>query len=215
MKFFIDSADVNEIREAKDLGIADGVTTNPTLIAKSGKDLKEVVEQVSAEIDGPIFAEVISLDEQGILKEGYEMAKWSDQVVVKIPAIIEGLKAARKLEADGIRTGITLIFSPSQALLAAKSGASYVIPFVGRLDDVSSDGLELVSQVVDIFVNYPELESEVLAASVRHPMHILDCALMGVDIVTAPLSVYKQLIKHPLTDAGIERFLKDWEKVKK
>ncbi len=214
MKFFIDSAELEDIREAKSLGIADGVTTNPTLIVKSGKKIKDVVTAISKEIDGPVFAEVISRDEAGILQEGYEIAKWAEQVVVKIPATVAGLKAARQLEEEGIATGITLIFSPMQALLAAKAGSSYLIPFVGRLDDVSTDGLEVVGQVLDILNNYPDLPSEVLAASLRHPIHVLQCAMLGVDIVTAPLSVYKQLIKHPLTDAGIEKFLQDWQKVK-
>ena len=215
MKFFIDSAEIADIREAKEMGIADGVTTNPTLIAKSGRELREVIEEIVAEIDGHVLAEVISQDEAGILREGYEMAKWSDQVVIKIPATLEGLKAARRLEADGIRTGITLIFSPSQALMAAKAGTTYVIPFVGRLDDISAGGMELVEQVVEILANYPGLPSQVLAASLRHPMHILECAQLGVEAVTAPLSVYKKLVQHPLTDAGIQRFLDDWKKVAK
>ena len=213
MKFFIDSAEIADIREAREMGIADGVTTNPTLIAKSGRDLREVIEEITGEVSGPVLAEVISQDEAGILKEGYEMARWADQVVIKIPATLEGLKAARKLEADGIPTGITLIFSPAQALMAAKAGATYVIPFVGRLDDISADGMDLVSQVVDILANYPDLPSQVLAASLRHPMHILECASLGVDAVTAPLEVYKKLVKHPLTDVGIQRFLEDWKKV--
>ena len=192
MKFFIDSAEIEDIREAKSLGIADGVTTNPSLMAKSGRELKDVVSAISREIDGPVFSEVISGDETGILQEGYQMAKWSDQVVIKIPATLAGIKAAHKLEADGIPTGITLIFSPMQALLAAKAGVSYIIPFVGRLDDISSDGMEMVEQVIAIMDNYPDLTCKVLAASVRTPVHILQSALIGVDIVTAPLSVYKQ-----------------------
>lgn len=214
MKFYVDSAEIEDIREANELGVADGVTTNPTLIMKSGRQMKDVVEEIAAEINGPIFTEVIHLDETGILDEGYEMAKWSDQVVIKIPATQNGIKAARKLEQDGIPTGITLIFSPSQALLAAKAGASYLIPFVGRLDDISVDGIEMIAQIQKILQNYPELPSQILAASLRHPMHILELALIGVDIVTAPVSVYKQLTKHPLTDVGIENFLKDWEKTK-
>lgn len=215
MQFFIDSADIEEIIEAKSLGIADGVTTNPTLIVKSGKKLEDVIAAISHEIDGPIFSEVISTEESGILEEGYKMAKWADQVVIKIPATINGIKAARKLELDGIPTGITLIFSPMQALLAAKAGVTFVIPFVGRLDDISTDGLEVVNKIVEIFDNYQDIESNVLAASLRHPLHIQYCARMGVDIVTAPLSVYKQLAKHPLTDSGIDKFLQDWNKVKK
>lgn len=215
MQFFIDSADIEEIIEAKSLGIADGVTTNPTLIVKSGKKLEDVIAAISHEIDGPIFSEVISTEESGILEEGYKMAKWADQVVIKIPATINGIKAARKLELDGIPTGITLIFSPMQALLAAKAGVTFVIPFVGRLDDISTDGLEVVNKIGEIFDNYQDIESNVLAASLRHPLHIQYCARMGVDIVTAPLSVYKQLAKHPLTDSGIDKFLQDWNKVKK
>ncbi len=215
MKFYVDSADIKDIKEAKNLGIADGVTTNPTLIMKSGRDMKDVVEEIASEIQGPIFTEVIRLDESGILEEGHEMSKWSDQVVIKIPATQEGIKAARKLELDGIPTGITLIFSPTQALLAAKAGVSYLIPFVGRLDDVSIDGIEMISQIHRILQNYSELPSQILAASVRHPMHILELALMGVDIVTAPVSVYKQLAQHPLTDIGIEKFLNDWKKLEK
>ena len=215
MKFFIDSAEIEDIREAKSMGIADGVTTNPTLVVKSGKKLQDVVAAISNEIEGPIFSEVISTDESGILEEGYLMAKWADQVVIKIPATIAGIKAARKLESAGIPTGITLIFSSMQALLAAKAGVSYVIPFVGRLDDISADGMELVSRIMSIFDNYPDIDCEVLAASLRHPLHIAQSAHMGVDIVTAPLSVYKQLVEHPLTDNGIVRFLQDWEKVKK
>jgi len=215
MKFYIDSAEIKDIVEAKSIGIADGVTTNPTLIVKSGKKLEDVVKAISQEIDGPIFTEVISTDEAGILDEGYHMAKWADQVVIKIPTTVEGIKAARKLEVDGIPTGATLIFSPTQALLAAKAGVSYLIPFVGRLDDISYDGMELVEQVNIILGNYPDIKSKILTASLRNPLHILQSALIGIDIVTAPLSVYKQLAKHPLTDSGIAKFLQDWEKVNK
>lgn len=215
MKFYVDSAEIADIREAKDLGVADGVTTNPTLIMKSNRQMKDVVEEIVSEIDGPIFMEVIRLDEPGILEEGYEMSKWSNQVVIKIPATYDGIKAAHKLEQDGIPTGITLIFSSSQALLAAKAGASYLIPFIGRLDDVSTDGIEMIAQIHRIIQNYPELSSQVVAASLRHPMHILELATIGVDVVTAPVAVYKQMVKHPLTDIGIENFLKDWEKTKK
>jgi len=215
MKFYIDSAEIEDILEAKSMGIADGVTTNPTLIMKSGRNLEDVVGAISKEVDGPIFTEVISTEESGILEEGYAMAKWADQVVIKIPSTVEGIKAARKLELDGIPTGITLIFSPMQALLAAKAGASYLIPFVGRLDDISLDGMEMVEQVATIIDNYPDLKSKILAASLRNPLHILQSSMMGVDIVTAPLSVYKQLAKHPLTDNGIAKFLEDWKKVAK
>lgn len=213
MKFFIDSAEIEEVLEAKSMGIADGVTTNPTLIMKSGKKLRDVVSVFSREIEGPIFTEVIQTDEAGIIEEGRTMARWADQVVVKIPATVAGLKAAHTLEQNGISTGITLIFSPMQALLAAKAGVSYVIPFVGRLDDVSSDGMAMVEQVLTIRNNYPELKCEILAASLRHPLHILESALLGVDVVTAPLAVYKRLVHHPLTDAGIVKFYQDWKKV--
>jgi len=215
MKFFIDSADVAQIREAHDLGWADGVTTNPTLILKSGRELKEAITEICQIVDGPVFSEVVSSDVDGILGEGREMAAWSPNVVVKIPCTQAGLIAARILESEGIPTGITLIFSPSQALVAAKTGTRYLIPFVGRLDDISSFGMELIGQIREIVSNYPDFKAEVVAASLRNPLHILEAALMGVPIVTAPLSIYQQLLKHPLTDVGIQRFLQDWEKVKK
>ena len=215
MKFYVDSANIEDIREAKEMGVADGVTTNPTLIVKSGREFREVIQEIASEIDGPIFTEVIRQDEAAILEEGYEMVKWSDQVVVKIPATEQGLKAARRLESEGIPTGVTLIFSTSQALMAAKAGASYLIPFVGRLDDISADGSETIAQIAKILNNYSDLQSQIVAASIRHPMHVLEFALMGVDIVTAPVSVYKKLMNHPLTDVGLDRFLQDWEKAKK
>ncbi|MCD6167184.1 fructose-6-phosphate aldolase [bacterium] len=215
MKFFIDSADVAQIREAHDLGWADGVTTNPTLILKSGRELKEAITEICQIVDGPVFSEVVSSDVDGILGEGREMAAWGPNVVVKIPCTQAGLIAARILESEGIPTGITLIFSPSQALVAAKTGTRYLIPFVGRLDDISSFGMELIGQIREIVSNYPDFKAEVVAASLRNPLHILEAALMGVPIVTAPLSIYQQLLKHPLTDVGIQRFLQDWEKVKK
>lgn len=215
MKFYVDSADLEDVLEAKSLGAADGVTTNPTLMVKSGRKVKEVILDICAEIDGPVFAEVIRNDESGIVEEGREMAKWSPQVVVKIPTTLDGIRAARRLESEGITTGMTLIFSPTQALLAAKAGATYLIPFVGRLDDISTDGSEVIAQILRILGNYPELKSRVVAASIRHPLHILDFSIMGVEIVTAPVSVYKQLAKHPLTDIGIQNFLRDWQKANK
>jgi transaldolase len=217
MKFFIDTANVDEIREAASLGLLDGVTTNPTLMAKEadkGKTFRQILEEICELVDGPISAEAVSLDFEGIMREARELAAIHKNIVVKIPAIPEGLKAVKALKEEGIRTNVTLIFSPTQALMAAKAGATFVSPFVGRLDDVSSGGMDMVAQIVRIFENY-RFETEVLVASVRHPMHVLDAALMGAHVVTMPYKVLMQLFKHPLTDVGIERFLKDWEKVKK
>lgn len=214
MKFFIDTADIQEIREANARGWVDGVTTNPTLIAKTGRKMNDVIAEICREVKGPISAEVISLNADGIYKEGRELAKLADNVVVKIPMCEEGLVAVRRFAADGIKTNVTLVFSPLQALLVAKAGASMVSPFVGRLDDISTDGMDLISQITQIFNNY-DMDTEILVASVRHPVHVLESALMGADIVTCPLKVMKQLVNHPLTDAGIQTFLKDWEKVPK
>jgi transaldolase len=214
MKFFIDTADIQEIREANARGWVDGVTTNPTLIAKTGHRMNDVIAEICREVKGPISAEVISLNADGIYKEGKELAKIADNIVVKIPMCEEGLVAVRRFAADGIKTNVTLVFSPLQALLVAKAGATMVSPFVGRLDDISTDGMGLISQITQIFTNY-QMETEVLVASVRHPIHVLESALMGADIVTCPLKVMKQLVGHPLTEAGIQTFLKDWEKVPK
>lgn len=214
MKFFIDTADIQEIREANARGWVDGVTTNPTLIAKTGRRMNDVIAEICREVKGPISAEVISLNADGIYKEGKELAKIADNIVVKIPMCEEGLVAVRRFAADGIKTNVTLVFSPLQALLVAKAGATMVSPFVGRLDDISTEGMGLISQITQIFTNY-QMETEVLVASVRHPIHVLESALMGADIVTCPLKVMKQLVNHPLTDAGIQTFLKDWEKVPK
>lgn len=214
MKFFIDTADINEIREANARGWVDGVTTNPTLIAKTGRKMNEVIAEICREVKGPVSAEVISLTADKIYEEGVALAKLHDNVVVKIPMCEEGLVAVRRFAAEGIKTNVTLVFSPLQALLVAKAGASMVSPFVGRLDDISNEGMQLISQITQIFENYA-LQTEVLVASVRHPIHVLDSALMGADIVTCPLKVMKQLVNHPLTDAGIQTFLKDWEKVPK
>jgi len=214
MKIFVDTADINEIKEANSIGILDGVTTNPSLIARTGKDFKTVINEIVKEVDGPISAEVISLEADGMVKEGTELAKIHDNIVVKIPMTIDGLKATKKLASEGIKTNVTLIFQSSQALLAAKAGATYVSPFVGRLDDISENGMQVVEDIVDIYNNYG-FETEVIVASIRNPMHFVSAALVGADICTIPLSVIQQLVKHPLTDSGIERFLKDWEKVPK
>jgi transaldolase len=214
MKFFIDSADIKEIREANAMGVLDGVTTNPSLIAKSGRKFLDVIKEICEIVDGPISAEVISTDMQGILKEGRDLAKLHKNIVVKVPLIKEGLKAVKTLSGEGIKTNVTLCFSANQALLAAKAGATYISPFVGRLDDISHEGMELIGQIVTIYQNY-DFDTEVLVASVRHPLHVLEAAQMGADVATIPFSVIDQLIKHPLTDIGLEKFLKDWEKVPK
>ena len=214
MKFFIDTADINEIREANRIGILDGVTTNPSLVAKTGKDFKTVINEIVAEVDGPISAEVVALDSEGMIKEAGALADIHENIVVKIPMTVEGLKAIKSLTAEGIKTNCTLIFSPSQAVLAAKAGATYVSPFVGRLDDISEDGMLLIEQIVRIYDNYG-YGSEIIVASIRHPMHFVRAAMMGADVCTVPFKVIEQLSKHPLTDIGIERFLKDWEKVPK
>lgn len=214
MKFFIDTADVTEIREAHELGLVDGVTTNPSLIAKSGRKFKEVIKEITAIVDGPISAEVIALDAVGMVKEARELAKIHKNIVIKIPMTAEGLKAVKQLTAKGIKTNVTLIFSPLQALLAAKAGATYVSPFVGRLDDISQDGMGIIEEIRTIFDNYG-YTTEIIVASVRNPIHVLNSALIGADIATIPYSVMVQLAKHPLTDAGIKKFLEDWEKVPK
>jgi transaldolase len=214
MKFFIDTADVKEIREAHALGLVDGVTTNPSLIAKSGRKFKDVIKEIVSIVDGPISAEVISLDAPGMIKEGKELAKIHKNIVVKLPMTPEGLKACHALTAKGIKTNVTLIFTPMQALLAAKAGATYVSPFVGRLDDISQDGMGIIEEIRTIFDNYGYM-AEIIVASVRNPIHVLNSALIGADIATIPFSVMIQLAKHPLTDAGIAKFLSDWENVPK
>ena len=214
MKIFIDSADINEIREANSLGVVDGVTTNPSLVAKTGKDFATVIAEIVAEVDGPISAEVISTDRDGMLAEARQLAKIHKNIVVKIPMTADGLRAVKILTAEEIRTNVTLVFSATQGLLAAKAGATYISPFVGRLDDISHYGMEIVSPILEIFANYG-YDTEVIVASVRHPLHVLDAARMGADVATIPLSVINQLLRHPLTDIGIEKFLKDWEKVPK
>lgn len=214
MKFFIDTADVREIREAHALGLVDVVTTNPSLIAKSGRKFEEVIKEIASIVDGPISAEVISLDAPGMLAEAKELVKIHNNIVVKVPMTPEGLKATKALTALGIKTNVTLIFSSMQALLAAKAGATYVSPFVGRLDDISQDGMGIIEEIRTIFDNYGYL-SEIIVASVRNPIHVLNSALIGADVATIPYSVMLQLSKHPLTDAGIQKFLADWESVPK
>ena len=214
MKFYIDCADIGEIREGVSLGLCDGVTTNPTLVAKTGRDFKDVLKDICKEVNGPISAEVVSLESDKIIAEGRELAKLHDNIVVKVPMGTEGLKAVAKFSAERIRTNVTLIFSPLQALLCAKAGATYVSPFVGRLDDIGYAGMDLISQIRTIFDNY-EYPTQILVASVRNPIHVLDSALTGADICTMPLSVAKSLANHPLTDKGIATFLKDWERVPK
>ena len=214
MKFFIDTANIDEMKKAWELGVIDGVTTNPSLMAKEGKDPVQVLKTICSIVDGPVNAEVVGLSAEVMLKEAKALSKIHKNIVIKIPMLEEGLKAVKKLSTQGVRTNVTLIFSATQALLAAKAGASYVSPFVGRLDDIAHDGMELVSQIIDIYDNYL-FEAEVIVASVRNPLHVLDAAMMGADIATIPFSVIKQLAKHPLTDIGLEKFLKDWEKVPK
>ena len=214
MKFFIDTADINEIKAALEIGIIDGVTTNPSLIAKTGKDFKTVVDEICAVVDGPISVEAISMDAEGLIKEARELSKVNKNIVVKIPMTEEGLKAVKKVNQEGIHTNVTLVFSPTQAILAAKAGATYISPFVGRLDDISHIGMDIVGQIVTIYDNY-DFSTEVIVASVRNPLHVVEAALLGADISTIPFSVIKQLVKHPLTDIGIEKFLSDWKKVPK
>ena len=214
MKFFIDSADISEIKEANARGWCDGVTTNPTLVAKTGRKMNDVIGEICREVKGPVSAEVVSLEADKMFKEGYELAKIANNVVVKIPMCEQGLIAVRRFASEGIKTNVTLVFSPVQALLVAKAGATMVSPFVGRLDDVSHTGMELITQIRQIFDNY-DFKTEILVASVRHPIHVLESALIAADIVTCPLKVLKQLVNHPLTDLGIQTFLKDWEKVPK
>lgn len=211
MKFFIDTANIHEIKEAAALGILDGVTTNPSLVSKEGKDFRKLLDEILAIVDGPVSAEVISTDYDGIIKEAHELAKIHKNIVIKVPLIKEGLKAVRTLSSENINTNVTLCFSASQALLAAKAGATYISPFVGRLDDISHDGMELISQIVQIYKNY-NYKTEVLVASIRHPLHLVEAALMGADVCTMPFSVIDRLFNHPLTDIGLEKFLSDWKK---
>jgi transaldolase len=212
MQFFLDTGNVDEIKQALEWGILDGVTTNPTLIAKTGRPFMEVVKEILQLVDGPVSLETVSRDAKGMVKEGRKLAELGDNVVVKIPMTPEGIIAVQELESEGIPTNVTLVFSPTQALIAAKAGATFVSPFVGRLDDISSEGMKLIRDIKTIFDNY-DFDTQIIVASVRHPMHVLEAALIGADICTMPFEVMKKLFQHPLTDKGIELFLKDWEKV--
>ena len=214
MKLFIDTANVNDIREANDWGVICGVTTNPSLIAKSGRVFEEVVKEITEIVDGPISAEVISLEADKMVEEAIPLSKIHKNIVIKLPMCAEGLKACKKLTAMGIKTNVTLVFSAAQALLAANAGATYVSPFLGRLDDIGMEGMALISEIVDIF-NAQGIETEIIAASIRNPIHVTAAARLGCDIATIPMNVLKQMLNHPLTDIGIERFLKDWEGAKK
>jgi len=214
MKLFIDTANVEEIRKANDMGVICGVTTNPSLIAKEGRIFKDVVKEITDIVDGPISAEVISLDSEGMIKEAVELSKIHKNIVIKIPMTAEGLKAVKVLSKEKIKTNVTLIFSAGQALLAAKAGATYVSPFVGRLDDIGNDGMNIIKETVEIFKNY-NIDTEIIAASIRHPMHVIEAAKLGCHIATIPYKVIMQLTKHPLTDKGIDQFLKDWYTVPK
>jgi len=214
MKFFIDTADINEIKKAKELGILDGITTNPTLVSKIGRPYREVLTEVSGEVNGPVSAEVISVDYEGMIKEARELAKIRDNINIKIPLIEDGLRAVKTLKSDGIKTNVTLCFNSVQALMAAKAGASFISPFVGRLDDVSEEGMDVVEEIRAIYDNYC-FDTEIIVASIRNPLHIKIAALAGADIATIPFSVFRQIIKHPLTDIGLARFIEDYKKIPK
>jgi len=214
MKFFIDTANIDEIKEAHSMGMVDGVTTNPSLISRESGAFEEIIKEICEIVDGPVNAEVISLDVEGMLKEAGQLVGIHKNIVVKIPMTVDGLKATRQLSGKGIKTNVTLVFSPLQALMAAKAGATYVSPFVGRLDDLSHEGMLIVEQIVEIYSNYA-YNTEVIVASIRNPLHVLDSALMGADIATIPFNVLSKLAAHPLTDKGIRSFLDDWEKTKK
>ena len=212
MKIFIDTANIDEIKEAARLGVLDGVTTNPSLVAKEGKEFRTLLKEICSLVDGPISAEVIATDYEGMMKEAHSLAKIHKNIVVKIPLIKEGLKAVKTLSDEKIKTNVTLCFSAPQALLAAKAGATFISPFIGRLDDIGQEGMQLIEQIVTIYHNY-HFRTQVLVASVRHPLHVIEAALLGADVCTMPFKVIDQLIKHPLTDIGIERFLADWKKM--
>jgi len=212
MKFFIDTANIDEIKKANELGMVDGVTTNPSLVSKEGREFRGLLKEICSIVDGPVNAEVVSMDAAGMVREAKELAKLAENIVVKIPLIQEGLKAVKILAEQEIKTNVTLCFSPVQALMAAKAGASYVSPFVGRLDDISHNGMDLVEQIITIYDNYG-FETEVIVASIRNPIHVVDAALMGADIATIPYKVMEQLIRHPLTDIGLDKFLADWKKL--
>lgn len=214
MKFFIDTADTGEIRKAHAMGVLDGVTTNPSLIAKSGRKFRDVIEEICAIVDGPISAEVVSLEADAMIKEGKELAKIHKNIVVKIPMTLDGLRATKALSGEGIPVNVTLIFSATQGLLAAKAGATYASPFIGRIDDMAQEGLQLIADLVTIYENY-DFKTNVLAASIRHPMHVVDCAKLGAHVATIPYNVLEMLARHPLTDVGLKKFMADWEKVPK
>lgn len=214
MKFFIDTANIDEIKKANELGLLDGVTTNPSLVSKEGREFKDLIKEICDIVDGPVSAEVVSTDAEGMVSEAKDLAKIADNIVIKIPLIKEGLKAVKILSGEGIKTNVTLCFSAVQALMAAKAGANYISPFVGRLDDIGQTGMELVEQIVTIYEAYG-YDTEIIVASIRNPLHVLDAALMGADISTIPYKVMEQLIKHPLTDIGLKNFLADWEKTAK
>jgi len=214
MKFFIDTANINEIKDALSMGMVDGVTTNPSLIAKEKGNFKDIIKQICKIVNGPVSAEVISTDTEGMVKEARPLASISENIVIKIPMTIDGIKATRILSSEGIKTNVTLVFSPLQALMAAKAGATYVSPFIGRLDDLAQDGLVLVEQIVDIYNNYA-YNTEVIVASIRNPLHVLESALIGADIATIPYNVLSKLAEHPMTEKGLKAFLNDWKKTQK
>ena len=211
MKFFIDTANIEEIQKGVEMGMVDGVTTNPSLIARENKPFEEIITEICKMVDGPVSAEVVSLEADGMVSEAKELVKIADNIVIKIPMIVEGLKAVKQLTAEGIKTNVTLVFSSAQALLAAKAGATFVSPFVGRIDDIGTPGMDLISDIVTVYDNYG-YQSEIIVASIRSPQHVMDAAMIGADISTIPFKVIAQLAKHPLTDIGIEQFLADWEK---
>ncbi|HSA15918.1 MAG TPA: fructose-6-phosphate aldolase [Spirochaetota bacterium] len=214
MKFFIDTADINEIKKAQEVGILDGVTTNPTLVSKIGRPYREVLKEIAAAVKGPVSAEVIGVEYEAMIKEARELARLGDNINIKIPLIEEGLKAVKTLTAEGIKTNVTLCFNAVQALMAAKAGATFISPFVGRLDDISSEGMDVVEEILAIYNNYG-FETEVIVASIRNPLHIKYAAMMGADIATIPFSVFKSIVKHPLTDKGLAQFLEDYKKIPK
>ena len=214
MKIFIDTANLNEIRKAKALGLVDGVTTNPTLLAKEGEEIEALIRKISEEVKGPINVEVTGITSEEIVKEAKWMATWGDEIVIKIPITQEGLKAVKILSSEGIRTNVTLLFSTSQAILAAKAGATYVCPFLGRLDDISFNGIELIRQIKGVYGNYDDIQTKIIVASVRHPIHVIEAGLLGAEIVTIPPAILDQMVKHPLTDKGIAQFLEDAKRIR-
>jgi len=213
VKIFIDTANLNEIRKAKAMGLVDGVTTNPTLLAKEGEETEKLIRKIWQEVKGPVNVEVIGITSEEMVKEARTMATWGDEIVIKIPITPEGLKAVKILSSEGIRTNVTLLFSASQAILAAKAGATYICPFLGRLDDISADGLELIRKIRGIYGNYPDIRTQIIVASVRHPIHVIESGMMGAEIVTIPPAIIEQMVKHPLTDKGIAQFLEDSKKI--